>query len=153
MTDNLIYVIISHVLKYKYQYKIVIYMLVPNFMTVLNILILILQHLFHLCIIHYLLMVTWQVCINTWQIILVWALLGLLMEKVGIVECGITNEAGSSNSSLIIPGYHQCNTLVRCVAAGFLMTVPKIILSSVSLLWEYKVTHSMIYVIISPLIR
>ena len=40
---------------------IIMYILVPNFIIILNILILILQHLFHLCILHYLLMVTLQV--------------------------------------------------------------------------------------------
>ena len=37
---------------------VIMYMLVLDFMTVLNIFILILQHLFHSCILYYLLMVT-----------------------------------------------------------------------------------------------
>ena len=54
-----------------------------------------------------------------------WVLLGLLMEQflltMIIIQLGIvTNGAGSSNSSLTIPGYPQYNnTVVRCIASGF----------------------------------
>ena len=50
-----------------------------------------------------------------------WLVNGTGSGQNDIVELGIiTNGAGSSNSSLIIPGYPRYNnTVVRCIASGF----------------------------------
>ena len=50
-----------------------------------------------------------------------WNVNGTLSISNHIIQLGIvTNGAGSPNSSLTIPGYPQYNnTVVRCLAAGF----------------------------------
>ena len=50
-----------------------------------------------------------------------WNVNGIASNNNDVIQLGIiTNGAGSSNSSLTIPGYPQYNnTVVRCVAAGF----------------------------------
>ena len=50
-----------------------------------------------------------------------WFVNGIASENNDIIQLGIvTNGAGSSNSSLTIPGNPQYNnSVVRCVASGF----------------------------------
>ena len=52
---------------------------------------------------------------------IIWFVNGTGSTNIDIIQLGIvTNGAGSSSSSLIIPGHPQYNnTVVRCNAAGF----------------------------------
>ena len=52
---------------------------------------------------------------------IIWFVNGTVSTNNDTIQLGIiTNEAGSSSSSLTIPGYPQYNnTVVRCLASGF----------------------------------
>ena len=58
---------------------------------------------------------------NHTRVGITWTVNGTGSTNNDTIQLGIvTNGAGSSNSSLTIPGYSQYNnTLVRCLASGF----------------------------------
>ena len=63
----------------------------------------------------------YQCSVDDTGVTITWFVNGTSSGHIDIVQLGIvTNGAGSSNSSLTIPGYPQYNnTVVRCNAFGF----------------------------------